>query len=79
MGRIGLWVLLQAEDVYECYLNIHVGVLSFALKGVIIVHVNSSRFSDSDSILEISFINNLPILNYGVVLNVLSYEVLAIM
>lgn len=78
MGRLSLWVPLQPEDVNERYLNVHVGVLCFTLEGVIIVNVNSPRFADSDAILEISLINNLPILYDGVILNVLSYEVLAV-
>jgi hypothetical protein len=78
MGRLSLWVPLQPEDVNERYLNVDVGVLSFTLKGIIIVNVNSPRFADTDPILEISLINNLPILYDGVVLNILSYEILAV-
>ena len=78
MGRLSLWVPLQPEDVNERYLNVHVGVLSFTLEGIIIVNVNSPRFADTDAILEISLIYNLPILYDGVILNVLSYEILAV-
>ena len=78
MGRLSLWVSLKPEDVNERYLYVHVGVLSFTLEGVIIVNVNSPRFADTDAILEISLIDNLPILYDGVVLNVLSYEILAV-
>jgi hypothetical protein len=78
VGRLGLWVPLQTEYVNERNLYIHVGILSFTLESVVIVYVYSSRFADSDAILEIRLINNLPILYNGVVLNVLSYEVLAV-
>ena len=69
---------LQAENVKICNFNIHIRIWSLTFECIVIVNIYSTWFSDGNTILEISRVNNLPKLHYWIILYIFPNKVFSV-